>query len=142
MFATSLISLLLLGLAGVLLDAHRREWAEADEASTEPAGYAFARSRYRRRRFATATIAVVGGLIAVWPLVPREPLWVLGFTALLAGLALQIFLLGLLDAWATSRFYRMASQREAAENLARLRDTLREASHAAEPPADAEAIRA
>lgn len=148
MLATSLLSLVLLGLAGILLDSHRREWVHASEA---PSGsgeggsgeYAFARSRYRRRLIATVTIAAVGILIALWPVVPREPLWVLGFATVLAAMAMQIFVLGVGDAWASNRFFKRMSRQQASEHTAKLREALRDAGSVPEPSSsDSEAIRA
>ncbi|TWU00716.1 hypothetical protein Pla108_16680 [Botrimarina colliarenosi] len=115
MVTTSLLSLVLLALAGVLLDSHRREWADARE-ETDPAERRFARSRTLRRWTATASIAVVGGLIALWPVTPREPWWVVVYMAALVLLAGLIFVLGVWDAWASSVRFRAESRRRVAEH--------------------------
>lgn len=113
MIATSLLSLLLLALAGVLLDTHRKEWRAASEEATDAddSSVRFARRRRTRRTAATGLIAIAGALVGLWPIVPREPAWVLGYTAALASVALAVFVLALLDAAASSRHYRDASRR-------------------------------
>ncbi|MEN0112021.1 MAG: hypothetical protein AAF805_14975 [Planctomycetota bacterium] len=121
MLATSLLSLLLLTLSGVLLDAHRREWwaACAVPAGDDAAGR-FARRRRTRRTTATALIGVAGALVGVWPIVPRLPIWVLGYAAALASVALVVFALALIDAAASSRYYRDASRRALESQLEEL----------------------
>ena len=130
MVATSLISLVLLALAGVLLDSHRREWAAAratggatggaaggaEPQDPEPArDYRFARRRVVRRTAATAAIAVVGVLIGLWPVTPREPVWVAVYLAALMTLCVAIFLLGIGDAWASSLHYRAEGRQRMAD---------------------------
>lgn len=135
MVATSLLSLLLLALAGVLLDSHRREWAasrDQRQGSEKPgADYQFARQRVVRRTAATAAIAVVGVLIGLWPVVPREPVWVAAYLAALMTLCASIFLLGVGDAWASGRHYRAEGRQRLAEQtrtLAQLVEVQRNAS--------------
>ncbi|QDV72250.1 hypothetical protein [Botrimarina mediterranea] len=134
MLATSILSLVLLALAGVLLDSHRREWAVArverqrgDDASPQ---WRFARRRVVRRNSATVAIAVVGVLVALWPVTPREPFWVAAYMAVLVSLAGLIFLLGVGDAWASSRYYRAEGRRRLADetrSLAQLVESQRKA---------------
>lgn len=143
MLATSLLSLLLLALAGVLLDSHRRDWTLAGRNSPTSREGRFARSRLRRRLIGTLSIAFVGALVALWPAIPRVPLWVLGYAATLAALAMQIFVLGVWDAWASSRFYQETSSQRMAEHALALREALEEAKQGSpDPTVEAEAIRA
>jgi hypothetical protein len=114
MLATSLLSLVLLALAGVLLDSHRREWAAA-KADKQGDAYRFARRRLVRRSLTTVAIAVVGVLVALWPVTPREPFWAAAYLAALAALAGVIFLLGVGDAWASGRYYRAVGRQRLAE---------------------------
>lgn len=146
MVATSLLSLVLLALAGVLLDSHRRDWAAARSGDGD--GYRFARRRLVRRSTATAAIAVVGVLVALWPVVPRVPLWVVVYMAALVSLAGLIFVLGVCDAWASGRYYRAESRRRLAEQtrtLAQLVEAQRKETQRAagdDSSADGEAIHA
>jgi hypothetical protein len=135
MVATSLLSLLLLALAGVLLDSHRREWAAArgrQQDSEKGVGdYRFARRRVVRRSTATMAIAVVGVVIGLWPVTPREPLWVAAYLAALMTLCVMIFLLGVGDAWASGHHYRAEGRQRMAEQaraLAKLIEAQRGAS--------------
>lgn len=120
-WSTSLVSLALFWLAGVLLDAHRRDWGTARANPRTERDSLFARRRFRRRTAATTTIAAVAGLIAVWPLLPREPVWVAAYAATLVGAAATIFVLGIVDAWASGRHYRAESRRQLAEHVEELR---------------------
>jgi hypothetical protein len=141
MLATSLLSLVLLALAGVLLDSHRREWAVA-RVEKEGGDYTFARRRVVRRSLTTAAIAVVGVLVALWPLVPREPLWVASYMAGLVSLAGIIFLLGVGDAWASGRYYRTEGRRRLADearSLAQLVESQRKAQRTAQDQAATDA---
>ena len=61
MIATYIVSLLLIGLSGVLLDMHRRSWRAAEQdASLSASDRRFARSQYRRRTQASGIIGVLG----------------------------------------------------------------------------------
>jgi hypothetical protein len=134
MLATSLLSLVLLALAGVLLDSHRREWAVA-RVEKEGDDYRFAHRRLVRRSSTTAAIAVVGVLVALWPLVPREPFWVAGYLAALVSLTGIIFLLGVSDAWASGRYYQTEGRRRLADearSLAQLVESQRLAQRKAQ----------
>ncbi len=125
MVATSLFSLVLLLLAGVLADAHRRDWRQARDAADSPSGaLRFARRRFARRTVATTTIGLVGVAIAVWPLTPREPFWVVVYAATLTSMALLILTLGVLDAVASGQHQRDEARRQLAEHAAALRAAL------------------
>lgn len=126
MLATSLLSLILFALAGVLLDAHRRDRRRADHDPTDAVTHRFARSRFSRRCFASGLIAVVAAFVAVWPITPREPLWIASYTAGLLTLALLIFLLGVTDAWASGRFYQAESRRRLTDHAEALKEALRQ----------------
>ncbi len=107
MIAVIIISLLLLGISGLLIDSHRRTWREARDSATLPErDKQFAGSMFRRRMLASGTIGAIGAGIAVWPLVPREPLALAGYLAMLLAACTWIMLLALLDFWATRQYYR------------------------------------
>src|SRR5712671_3320055 len=117
MIATYIVSLLLIGLSGVLLDLHRRSWRAAQQIETiSPADLRFSRSQYRRRTQASGTIGVLGAVLGVYPLVPRAPL---PFTLYLVAISLAcmaIMLLAALDAWASRQnFLRLRSEQLATE---------------------------
>ena len=126
MVATSLFSLLLLLVAGVLGDAHRRDWRAARDGASDALEGAvrFARRRFVRRTVATTVIALVGLLIAVWPVLPREPFWVVAYLATLMSCALLILTLGVVDAIASSKHLRADARRRVAESAAALRAAL------------------
>ena len=112
MVSVYLTSLLLIGLSGLMLDAHRRSWraAQADGRLTQR-DFRFARSQYRRRTQASGIIGVLGVAIAVGPLVTRSriPWLMLVYLASLVGACTCILLLAMLDVVATR------------QNVARLR---------------------
>lgn len=139
MFATSLLSLVLLTLSGLLLDAHRRAWREAKASQAGPSR--LARGRVVRRSFASGAIAVVGCLVILWPVTPREPFWVVLYGATLASLATMIFAAGVWDAWVTSKHLRAESRRQVAEQTKALVKAVEEHRSAARRSADAEAAR-
>lgn len=125
MIATSLFSLALLLLAGVMLDANRQAKSKQHTASDDHARR-FLGSQYRRRRVANLAIVAVGVLFALWPATPREPFWVASFAGCVSLLALAILTLGVCDAWSSGRYYREVSRRRLAEHTERLRDLLAE----------------
>lgn len=141
MLATSLLSLGLLCLSGWLLDSHRRDWRSARDSDTDSTAYRFARSRFLRRCVATGTIALVGALIALWPITPRLPFWVLGYASMLASLAALIFTLGVVDAWASARYHRAESQERLAEHTARLTEAIDQQRAPQNESPDGEAVR-
>lgn len=128
--ATSVLSFVLLVLAGWLLDAHRKERLEVRRSANGAAPPRSAVRRLARRQTANVTIAVVGVLFALWPIVPREPFWVGSFAALLTLLALLIFLMGVGDAYATIQCGRRERRRQLAEQTALLRASLESARQA------------
>jgi hypothetical protein len=101
-----IVSLVLLGLCGLLLDSHRRTWHHArDSDELSPREKRYALSQYRRRMQASGTIGLIGAAIALGPLVPHRPEpMTLYLAALLAGCA-WIMLMALLDFWATRQHY-------------------------------------
>lgn len=118
MLSPTILSLVLLGVAGAMIDAHLRDWRRtlaklADGPKTPASENAerFARGRRLRRLTASGAIAVVGAIIGLWPIIPQTPWWVATFAALLAMLAGLIFVLGVADAIANSRYYRAEQQR-------------------------------
>jgi hypothetical protein len=106
MIVTYIISLMLIGLSGLLLDSHRRAWlaVKQDATKAEPARR-FALAQYRRRMQASGIIGVLGAAIGVGPLVPREPWPLVLYLSTLSGACACIMLLAALDAWATRQYY-------------------------------------
>jgi VIT1/CCC1 family predicted Fe2+/Mn2+ transporter len=117
MIGTCIVSLLLIGLSGLLLDLHRRSWRAIQQiGSVSPGDLRFSRSQYRRRTQASGTIGVLGVMLGVYPLVPRAPL---PFTIYLVAITLAcvaIMMLAALDAWATRQnFLRLRSEQLATQ---------------------------
>jgi hypothetical protein len=106
MFTTYAISLVLIGLSGILLDSHRRSWraAEQDTALSERERRYFL-AQYRRRMQASGIIGLIGAAIGVKALVPREPWPMALYLLLLAGACASIMLLAAIDAWSTRQYY-------------------------------------
>ncbi len=117
MLATFILSLILLGLAGFLLDLHRRSWRSAEhDASLKPNDRRYALSQYRRRMQASGIIGVLGAAIGCRPLVPHDPVWLLLYVISLLGACLAITVLACMDAWATRQhFARLRSEHMAAQ---------------------------
>ncbi|MEX2306518.1 MAG: hypothetical protein WD738_02940 [Pirellulales bacterium] len=111
------ISLLLVGLSGLMLDLHRRSWRAAQHDRTvSERDLRFARSQYRRRNQASGIIGVLGAAVGVGPLVPPRPWPMVLYVASLAGACACIILLAGLDAWATRQnFARLRSEQLAAQ---------------------------
>lgn len=106
MFTIFAVSLVLLGLSGVLIDSHRRSWRAAQQdASLTDRDLRFARSQYRRRMQASGIIGLLGAAIGSRPLVPREPWPMVLYLAALGGACACIMMLAALDAWATRQNY-------------------------------------
>lgn len=112
------VSLLLMGLSGVLLDWHRRSWvvAQADPSLTER-DQRFAWSQYRRRRQASGIIGLLGAAIGMGPLVPHAPWPLVLYVAALAGACACIVLLAGLDAWATRQNLDRLKSEQLAERI-------------------------
>jgi hypothetical protein len=117
MIATYIVSLLLVGLSGVMLDMHRRSWRAAEQnESLSASARQFALSQYRRRMQASGVIGVLGLAIGVWPLVPREPWSFALYLASIGGACLCITLIDAMDAWATRQYFaRLHSEQLAAQ---------------------------
>jgi hypothetical protein len=117
MYSIFLLSLLLFGLSGLLLDMHRRSWLAArQDNSLSDFDVRFARSQYRRRTQASGIIGALGAGIAVGPLVPSEPWPFVLYTASLVGACGCLMLLAVIDAWATRQNYaRLRSEHLAAQ---------------------------
>lgn len=107
MISACVISLLLIGLSGVLIDSHRRSWRNAqNDDKLADRDRRFARSQYLRRMQASAIIGVLGASIGLLPIVPRTPLWMTTYLAALIGTCAAICLLALLDIVASRQNYR------------------------------------
>jgi hypothetical protein len=112
MISVYVTSLVLIGLSGYLLDAHRRAWRAAQhDNSLSDRDRQFTQSQYRRRTQASAIIGVLGAAIGVYPLVPMR-LWPMTiYVASLAGACGCILLLAALDAWASRQnFVRLRNE--------------------------------
>jgi peptidoglycan/LPS O-acetylase OafA/YrhL len=116
-FPTIIVPLVLIGLAGLLVDSHRRSWhaAQSDESLNER-DRRFARSQYRRRMQASSLIGVIGATLGCYPLVPRQPLPLTIYLAAVVVACGCILLLALLDVWATRQnLRRIESEQLAAQ---------------------------
>ncbi|MFO0789914.1 MAG: hypothetical protein U0805_10685 [Pirellulales bacterium] len=117
MIVTYVVSLMLLGLSGFMLDMHRRAWRNAQQdtrlAENERR---YALSQYRRRMQASGIIGVLGIAIGCGPIVPHEPIAYTIYVLSIAGACFAIVLLAAIDAWATRQhFARIRSAQVAAE---------------------------
>ena len=99
---------LLLGSSGMMLDALSRD---PRGQSKKYGSTGFARLRRIRRAIAATLLGLVGVLIALWPVVPEQPRWVLAYTGSLMLVALGLLSMGVWDAIATMRQYRRVSRR-------------------------------
>lgn len=63
---------------------------------------------------ASLLLGLVGLLLALWPVVPRAPKWVLAYTGFMTLAALGLLAMGVWDALATSRQYRKLSRKRLA----------------------------
>jgi hypothetical protein len=117
MFTVYAISLLLIGLSGVLLDMHWRSWRAAQQdASMTDRDRRFSRAQFRRRTQASGVIGVIGAAIGIGPLVPQRPWPMVLYVGALSGACLWIMLLAAVDAWATrQKFARLRSEQIAAQ---------------------------
>src|SRR2546423_14823773 len=118
MIGTYVLSLFLIGLSGVLLDMHRRTWRAAREDKSLTNGdVRFARSQYRRRMQSSGIIGALGAAIGVVPLVPREPLAITLYLAVVTSACLVILLLAAIAISATRQnSLRIRSEQLAAQN--------------------------
>ncbi len=112
----SLLSLLLLGASGWMLDAHRRDWLRVAPSTDRNKAWHFARARYLRRMTATGAIALVGVLVGIWPMIPQQPRWVLAYTGVLSLLALLILSFGFYDAFASGSYYSEKLREESSQH--------------------------
>jgi hypothetical protein len=128
---TYILSLLLIGLSGVLLDSHRRSWrASQENAALTERERRFALSQYRRRMQASGIIGVMGAAIGIGPIVPREPLTMTIYVAALVGSCICIMVLAAIDAWSTRQYFaRIRNEQLAAQiKLARELNAARKAA--------------
>jgi hypothetical protein len=134
MVLTSIISLILIGLSGVLLDSHRRAWRAAQRDTTKgERERRFALSQYRRRMQASGIIGVLGAAIGIGPLVPHEPWPMAIYLASLTGACGCIMVLAALDAWATRQYYARLRNEQLTAQIKLAREL-----HAASKSIDAE----
>lgn len=118
MIGAFIVSLALLGLSGALIDSHRRTWRAAQESADLSArSRRFAQAQYRRRLQASGMIGVIGTIIALWPVVPREPGPMMFYTAALLAGCVWIMLLALLDLLATRHYYRRLRDEQLAKHV-------------------------
>lgn len=118
MISIVILSLALLGLSGLLIDSHRRTWQEARDSATLPdRDKRFARSMFRRRILASGMIGGIGAAIGVGPIVPREPLAMACYLAILLATCTWIMLLAMLDIWATRRHFRRVRSEQRSKQL-------------------------
>jgi hypothetical protein len=117
MFITYFLSLLLIGLSGLLLDLHRRGWRSAQQdLALSDRDRRFAQSQYRRRTKASGIIGILGAAIGLGPLIPPRPWPMAIYVASLGGSCAAIMLLAAIDAWASRQnFVRLQSEQLAAQ---------------------------
>ncbi|QDU58466.1 hypothetical protein [Aeoliella mucimassa] len=119
-------ALLLLVISGLMLDQHRRTWLEAKHSdSIDNRDQRAARAQYLRRMRASGAIGVIALLLIVKPIVPREPLLFTLYVLVLVVLCGWIFMLALVDSFATQLRLRR-SRRETASLEAKLEAELQE----------------
>jgi hypothetical protein len=118
MIGAFVISLALLGMSGLLIDSHRRTWRDARESTTlADRDKRFAQSMFRRRMLASGMIGGIGAAIGVGPIVPREPLAMAAYLAMLLAACTWILLLAMLDIWATRRHYQQVRMEQLSKQL-------------------------
>jgi hypothetical protein len=136
MLTSYAISLILIGLSGLLLDSHRRAWRAAElDAKLSDRERRYSLSQYRRRMQASGIIGLIGAAIGVRPLVPREPWPMALYLFFLAGSCASIMLLAAIDAWSTRQYYaRLRSEQLTAQiKLARELNAARNSAKADDP---------
>jgi hypothetical protein len=98
----SYLGFALLVVTGVMLDAHRRTWrGEMGRDDSDQRERRVARAQYLRRMQASGTLALLGGLLMVNPLIPLTPLAYVLYTLALVLCCGWILMLGVVDAFAT-----------------------------------------
>jgi threonine/homoserine/homoserine lactone efflux protein len=98
----SYVGFALLLLTGLMLDAHRRTWrGEVAREESNQRERRAARAQYLRRMQASGTLALLGGLLMVNPLIPLTPLAFGLYTLALVVCCGWILMLGVVDAFAT-----------------------------------------
>jgi len=117
MFFTYVISLVLIGLSGFMLDWHRRSWRAVEQDADVPERQRrFFRSQFRRRMQASGIIGLIGAAIGIKSLVPLRPWPMVLYLLFLAGACACIIVLAGLDAWATRQHYaRLRSEQLTAQ---------------------------
>ncbi len=136
----ALIGLALLVTAGLMLDSHRRTWAERraqlgeDRDKQAQLDWRNGSAEYRRRMQASGTVAVLGLLFGARDFIPALPLAMAIYLLLLVAGCLWVLVLAMLDAWAGMvRMSQATSGQEAAR--ARLEHELTKARERAEQEA-------
>jgi VIT1/CCC1 family predicted Fe2+/Mn2+ transporter len=127
MIGTCIVSLLLIGLSGLLLDLHRRSWRTVQQIESISLGdLRFARSQYRRRMQSSGTIGVLAAVLGVYPLVPRAPLpFTLYFIAITLA-CMAIMILAAVDAWASRQNFMRLRSEQLVNQIQLARDLSRE----------------
>jgi hypothetical protein len=115
---TIIVPILLIGLAGLLIDSHRRAWREAEwNKRLSYRDRRFARSQYRRRMQASGSIAVIGAALGCYPLIPKRLHELTIYLLLLIVGCVCIMLLGILDLWASRQNLRRIQHEHLAEQI-------------------------
>lgn len=111
MTSLSAFGAVLLVIAGIMLDSHRRTWhIERQNDDTDEKHRRASRARYSRRMLTSGLIALMGALLLVHTLIPERPLPYLLYLFSLVLLCGAIILLGFIEWFAIS-----VSMREARE---------------------------
>jgi hypothetical protein len=127
MAAAYVISLMLIGLSGLMLDMHRLSWHAAQHDKTlSERDLRFARSQHRRRNQASGVIGILGAAIGLGPLVPARPWPMALYVASMAGACLSIVVLAGLDAWATRQNFLRLRSEQLADQIKMVRELRRD----------------
>lgn len=118
MIATSILSLFLLGVCGLLIDSHRRGRARllAEDPSDDRVRR-FANSQYRRRMMSSVVIGLIGVGLALRPLVELRPLPMTIYVLLLVLAVGWTLMLALIDTLASAAYYRRLHRRHVAADV-------------------------
>lgn len=115
-----------------MLDAHRRTWLKAyADSSLDERQRRSARAQYERRMRASGMIGLLGALLIIRPLVPRDPLWFTLYLLTLVLLCGMMMVLAMVDGFAASLRVRRARQ-ESESLQAKLEKELQAAGNQAE----------